>query len=81
MRWFHYNREVKGVIPLQNPHSKEVFITPYAQVISAECVDGPATVLTREHYDRCSTVFPHALLAKVHLCHRQFRSNRVKQTA
>ncbi|KAF3453327.1 hypothetical protein FNV43_RR03767 [Rhamnella rubrinervis] len=78
VRWFHYNQEVKGVIPLRNPHSKEVFITPYAQVISAECVDGPATVLTREHYDKCLTVFPHALLAKVHLCHRQFRSNRVK---
>lgn len=78
VRWFHYNQEVKGVIPLRNPHPKEVFITPYAQVISAECVDGPATVLTREHYDRCLTVFPHALLAKVHLCYRQFRSNRVK---
>lgn len=78
VRWFHHNQEVKGVVPLRNPHPKEVFITPYAQVISAECVDGSATVLTREHYDRCSSVFPHALLAKVHLCHRQFRSNRVK---
>ncbi|XP_015901510.2 uncharacterized protein LOC107434541 isoform X2 [Ziziphus jujuba] len=78
VRWFHHNQEVKGVIPLRNPHPKEVFITPYAQVISAECVDGPATILTEEHYEKCLTVFPHALLAKVHLCHRQFRSNRVK---
>lgn len=77
VRWFHHKQEVKGVIPLRNPHPKEVFITPYAQVISAECVDGPASILTREHYEKCLTVFPQALLAKVHLCHRQFRSNRV----
>ncbi|KAK4575805.1 hypothetical protein RGQ29_026667 [Quercus rubra] len=78
VRWFHYNQEVKGVIPVRNPHPKEVFFTPYAQVISAECVDGPATVLTREHYEKCVASFPHALLARVHLCYRQFRSNRVK---
>ncbi|XP_050369952.1 uncharacterized protein LOC126788043 [Argentina anserina] len=78
VRWFHRNQEVKGVIPLQNPHPKEVFITPYVQVISAECVDGPATVLTREHYEKCAFVFPQALLAKVHLCYRQFKSKRVK---
>lgn len=78
VRWFHRNQEVKGVIPLQNPHPKEVFITPYVQVISAECVDGPATVLTREHYEKCVLVFPQALLAKVHLCYRQFKSKRVK---
>ncbi|KAF2305576.1 hypothetical protein GH714_006860 [Hevea brasiliensis] len=46
VRWFHHNQEVKGVVPLRNAHPKEVFITPYSQVISAECVDGPATVLT-----------------------------------
>ncbi|CAL5390286.1 unnamed protein product [Camellia sinensis] len=78
VRWFHHNQEVKGVISLRNPHPKEVFITPHAQVISAECVDGPATVLTREHYEKCLTVIPSALLARVRLCHRQFKSNRVK---
>lgn len=78
VRWFHHNQEVKGIIPIRNPHPKEVFITPYAQVISAECVDGPATVLTREHYEKCLASFPHALLARIHLCYRQFRGNRVK---
>ncbi|GMP65048.1 hypothetical protein CsSME_00026012 [Camellia sinensis var. sinensis] len=77
-RWFHHNEEVKGVVSLRNTHPKEVFITPYAQVISAECVDGPAIVLTREHFEKCLTVFPNALLARVHLCYRQFKSNRVK---
>lgn len=78
VRWFHHNREVKGVVAIRNPHPKEVFITPYAQVISAECVDGPAIVLTREHYEKCVSVFPNDLLARAHFCFRQFKSNRVK---
>lgn len=78
VRWFHHIQEVKGIIPIRNPHPKEVFITPYSQVISAECVDGSATILTREHYEKCLAAFPHPLLARIHLCHRQFRSNRVK---
>ncbi|KAL3643081.1 hypothetical protein CASFOL_013896 [Castilleja foliolosa] len=78
VRWFHHNREVKGVVSLQNPHPKEVFITPYVQVISAECVDGPAIVLTREHYEKCVAVFPHDLLGGVHFCFRQYKSSRIK---
>uniref|UniRef100_A0A803Q7R1 BAH domain-containing protein n=1 Tax=Cannabis sativa TaxID=3483 RepID=A0A803Q7R1_CANSA len=78
VRWFHRNQEVKGVIPIRNPHPKEVFITPYAQVISAECVDGLATVLTREHYEKCEAAIPQAFLVKVHMCYRQFKSNRTK---
>ncbi|KAJ8754944.1 hypothetical protein K2173_015456 [Erythroxylum novogranatense] len=78
VRWFHDNREVKGTIHLRNPHPKEVFITPYSQVISAECVDGPATVLTREHYDECLAAFSDAFTTKLHFCSRQFRSNKVK---
>ncbi|KAM7492770.1 hypothetical protein LguiA_035691 [Lonicera macranthoides] len=78
VRWFHHNQEVEGVISLRNPHPKEVFITPYTQVISVECVDGPAMVLTREHYEKCIAIFPHNLLGRVHLCFRQFKSNHVK---
>lgn len=78
VRWFHRNQEVKGVASLRNPHPKEVFITPYAQVISAECVDGPATVLTREHYHKFLEIIPSDLLTRVYLCHRQYKNNRVK---
>lgn len=78
VRWFHHNQEVQGVVTLKNPHPKEVFITPYAQVISVECVDGPAVVLTREHYDKCVSILPEDLLTRVHLCLRQFKNNRVK---
>ncbi|XP_022896095.1 uncharacterized protein LOC111410111 isoform X2 [Olea europaea var. sylvestris] len=78
VRWFHHNREVRGTVSLRNPHPKEVFFTPYVQVISAECVDGPAIVLTREHYEKCLAVFPQDLVGKVHFCFRQFKSSRVK---
>ncbi|KAI4306201.1 hypothetical protein L6164_029496 [Bauhinia variegata] len=78
VRWFHHNQEVKGVIPVRNPHPREVFITPYSQVISAECIDGSTAVLTREHYEKCLPAFPPASSDKIHLCNRQFRSNKVK---
>ncbi|KAI7737370.1 hypothetical protein M8C21_020317 [Ambrosia artemisiifolia] len=78
VRWFHYNKEVQAYITLKNPHPREVFITPYAQVISVECVDGPALVLAREHYDKCVSTFPDDLLTRVHLCFRQFKNKRVK---
>ncbi|XP_022753055.1 uncharacterized protein LOC111301551 [Durio zibethinus] len=78
VRWFHHTKEVKGVVLVRNPHPKEVFITPYSQVISAECIDGLASVLTREHFEKCSAVFPDAILVRVHVCTRQFRSNKVK---
>ncbi|KAH9625700.1 hypothetical protein KSS87_015139 [Heliosperma pusillum] len=78
VRWFHHSQEVKGVVRLRNSHPKEVYITPYTQVISVECVDGPAIVLTRDHFEKCIGSFPDGLLGKVHVCFRQFRSNKIK---
>uniref|UniRef100_A0A803MWI5 BAH domain-containing protein n=1 Tax=Chenopodium quinoa TaxID=63459 RepID=A0A803MWI5_CHEQI len=52
VRWFHHSQEVKGIVRIRNAHPKEVYITPYTQVISVECVDGPAIVLTREHFEK-----------------------------
>ncbi|XP_061364147.1 uncharacterized protein LOC133307622 [Gastrolobium bilobum] len=78
VRWFHHNQEVKGAVPVRNPHPREVFITSYSQVISAECVDGPATVLTREHYEKCMPSFPPTSTDRIHLCFRQFKNNKVK---
>ncbi|KAJ4977252.1 hypothetical protein NE237_002358 [Protea cynaroides] len=78
VRWFHHNQEVKGVVPLPIPHPKEIFFTPYSQVISAECVDGPTAILTPEHYEKCLTALPETSSARIHLCFRQFKSNRIK---
>ncbi|XP_021739535.1 uncharacterized protein LOC110705924 [Chenopodium quinoa] len=78
VRWFHHSQEVKGIVRIRNAHPKEVYITPYTQVISVECVDGPAIVLTREHFEKCLEGLPDGLLGKLHLCCRQFRSNKIK---
>ncbi|KAI3703070.1 hypothetical protein L6452_28825 [Arctium lappa] len=78
VRWFHHNQEVNGVVILRNPHPKEVLVTPYTQVISVECVDGPAIVLTHEHYEKCASNLPEDLLTRVFLCFRQLKNNRVK---
>lgn len=78
VRWFHHNQEVKGVVPVRNPHPQEIFITSYSQVISAECVDGPATVLTREHYEKLLPAFSPVSSNRIHMCFRQFRNNKVK---
>ncbi|KAG9443502.1 hypothetical protein H6P81_014842 [Aristolochia fimbriata] len=80
VRWFHQSQEVVGRIriPPPVPHSKEVFITPYAQVISAECVDGLTTILTPEHYEKCLAGLPYLSSIRIHLCFRQFRNNRIK---
>ncbi|XP_058081109.1 uncharacterized protein LOC131229229 isoform X2 [Magnolia sinica] len=78
VRWFHQNQEVIGIIPLPTPHPREVFITPYSQVISAECVDGLASVLTPEHYEKCLEALPNASPGSIHFCFRQYRNNIVK---
>ncbi|GAV59865.1 BAH domain-containing protein/Agenet domain-containing protein [Cephalotus follicularis] len=78
VRWFHCNQEVRGVISQLNPHPSEVFITPHVQVISAECVDGLATVLTPKHYEKFVDVVPHDQLSAVYMCFRQFKNNKIK---
>ncbi|KAF5472678.1 hypothetical protein F2P56_009372 [Juglans regia] len=78
VRWFHHNKEVKGVIPQLNPHPREVFITPHVQVISAECVDGPAIVLTPKHYEKCMAAVAPGSSSGIHVCFRQFKNNMIK---
>lgn len=78
VRWFHHNQEVKDVIPLLNPHPREVFITPNVQVISAECIDGPAIVLTPKHYEKCMAETGQNLSSGIHMCFRQFKSHKLR---
>ncbi|XP_057960999.1 uncharacterized protein LOC131153008 isoform X2 [Malania oleifera] len=78
VRWFHHNKEVKSIVSQLNPHPREVFVTPHVQVISAECVDGLATVLTPKHYEKCLALVPHSLASGIHMCFRQFRNCKVK---
>lgn len=78
VRWFHHHREIKCVLPELNPHPREIFITPHVQAISAECIDGRATVLTPKHYEKWLAAFSHSQRSGIHVCFRQFKSNKVK---
>lgn len=78
VRWFYQNEEVQHIIPQLNLHPREVLITPYVQMISAECVEGPATVLTAQHYERCMASVSPASAAGIYMCSRQFKNNKVK---
>ena len=78
VRWFHQNQEFACAIPPPPPHPCEVFITPFTQVISVECVDDIATVLTPDHYEKCSNAMPTSSLAGIRFCFRQYSKNKFK---
>ncbi|KAL0012112.1 hypothetical protein SO802_007220 [Lithocarpus litseifolius] len=78
VRWFLHNKEVEDLIPRLNPHPREVFITPHVQVISAECIDGPAMVLTPKHYEKFVPAVAPTSSPGIHMCFRQFRDNKIK---
>lgn len=71
VRWFHKTDELVGPVPPPAPHAREIFMTPFPQVLSVECVDGGATVLTPDHYEKCLLTLPD-FAAQVHVCLRQF---------
>lgn len=78
VRWFHRDDEVISLVSQLDAHPREVFITPHVQVINAECIDGPASVLTPKHYEQCVAVLPQSILCRVHLCFRQFKNDQIR---
>lgn len=78
VRWFHRTNEVVGSIPPPPAHVAEVFITPFRQVLSVECVDGLATILTPEHYEKCLIKLPSDVVSQIHVCSRQFDNEGIK---
>lgn len=75
VRWFHKTSELARKIPPPAPHAREVFYTSFPQVLSVECVDGVATVLTPEHFELCSKMLHTDAATHMHVCSRQFDSN------
>ncbi|GJN11075.1 hypothetical protein PR202_ga29240 [Eleusine coracana subsp. coracana] len=79
VRWFHQNKEFACAIPPPSPHPCEVFITPFTQVISeCGCVWIVATVLTPDHYEKCSNALPSSSLVGIRFCFRQYTKKKFK---
>ncbi|XP_004486338.1 uncharacterized protein [Cicer arietinum] len=81
VRWFHRGEEVKNVMPELELQEGEVFITHNVQVISAECVNGPATVMTPKHYEKYQADVSNTSLSEIHICYRQLKNNKLKPFA
>ncbi|PHT99557.1 hypothetical protein BC332_29345 [Capsicum chinense] len=77
VRWFQHLQEVQCVIPQLEGHPGEIFITPHTQVIYAECIDAPATVLTPEDYERYISLAPENLFSGVYVCCWEFKNSKV----
>lgn len=75
VRWFHRTEEVSGLISEPRPH--EVVITPHFQVVSAECIDGLATVLTPKHYEHCLALLSEDFSDGIYMCSRQIKKNKI----
>lgn len=78
VRWFHQDQEFDCTIPPPAPHPSEVFITPYSQVISAECVDDVATILTPDHYEKLLATSPYSSSCGLRLCFRQYNKKKFR---
>lgn len=81
VRWFHRDEEVTSLVSQLDAHPREVFITPHVQAINAECIGGPAFVLTPKHYEQCVAVLPQSILCRVHLCFRQLKNDQIRPFA
>ncbi|CAM6064844.1 unnamed protein product [Sphagnum tenellum] len=71
VRWFHKTNELPCKIPPPAPLAREVFFTSFPQVLSVECVDGLATVLSPEHFEKCLSLLPAEAAPQLHVCSRQ----------
>ncbi|KZV58549.1 hypothetical protein F511_12376 [Dorcoceras hygrometricum] len=76
VRWFHRIDEVGFVLP-RNYNGREIFFSLCLQDLSVECVDGQATVLSPEHYERFMSKESHIGLEPF-VCYRQFDNDDVK---
>ncbi|KAH8913205.1 hypothetical protein BDL97_U01100 [Sphagnum fallax] len=71
VRWFHKTNELPCKIPPPAPLARELFFTSFPQVLSVECVDGLATVLSPEHFEKCLSLLPAEAAPQLHVCSRQ----------
>ncbi|KAM7484543.1 hypothetical protein LguiA_000552 [Lonicera macranthoides] len=73
VRWFHKIDEVGIVLP-HNYNDREIFFSLCLQDLSIECIDGLASVLSPQHYEKFLKEATHTQLVPF-LCNRQFDNN------
>ncbi|XP_073302669.1 uncharacterized protein [Primulina huaijiensis] len=76
VRWFHRIDEVGFVLP-RNYNDREIFFSLCLQDLSVECVDGHATVLSPEHYEKFM-IKDWRIVLEPFVCYRQFDNDDVK---
>ncbi|KAK2971568.1 hypothetical protein RJ640_017937 [Escallonia rubra] len=76
VRWFHKVDEVGIVLP-HNYNDREIFFSLCIQDLSIECIDGLASVLSLQHYEKFLKEARHTQLEPF-VCHRQFENDEIK---
>lgn len=76
VRWYHKIDEVGIVLP-HNFNDREIFFSLCLQDLSIECIDGLATVLSRQHFEKFQKEARHTHLEPF-FCHKQFENDDVK---
>ncbi|KAL8463203.1 hypothetical protein ACS0TY_034008 [Phlomoides rotata] len=76
VRWFHKIDEVGFVLP-QNYNDREIFFSLCLQDLNLECIDGIATVLSPEHYEKLTNEATHMGLMPF-VCSKLFDNDDLK---
>lgn len=76
VRWYHKIDEV-GIILPHNYNDREIFFSLCLQDLNIECIDGLATVLSPQHYEKFLNEARHTQLEPF-VCHKQFENDDVK---
>uniref|UniRef100_A0A2P2JQZ8 BAH domain-containing protein n=3 Tax=Rhizophora mucronata TaxID=61149 RepID=A0A2P2JQZ8_RHIMU len=76
VRWFHQTDEVGFVLP-HNFNDREIYFSLCLQDLNVECIDGLATVLSPQHFEK---FLKEAMDTKLDpfVCHKQFENDVVK---
>ncbi|XP_043716387.1 uncharacterized protein LOC122664576 isoform X2 [Telopea speciosissima] len=76
VRWFHKIDEVGNVSPADF-NDREIFFSLCLQDLSVECIDGLATILSAQHFEKFQNEAKHTRLEPF-VCHRMVDKDDVK---